>query len=108
MRIHIKAEVHVHVHTHIHKVWYMDMYQICIHTSICIFRWVLKEERRVRKMLRESSNTWETPDTPFLLRATQRYCLMADMKTSSVRKTGPEFCKIESKSSNDRILERSS
>ena len=62
----------------------------------------------MRKMLRESSNTWDTPDTPFLLRATQRYCLMADMKTSSVRNTGPEFCKIDSKSSNDRILERSS
>ena len=59
-------------------------------------------------MDRESSNTCGMLDTPFLLRATHRYCLMADMNTSSVRKTGPEFCRMESKSSRERIFERSS
>lgn len=60
-------------------------------TSICILRCDLKEESNMRKMFRDNSNTWGTLETPFLPKATQRYCLMAEMKLSSVRKTGPEF-----------------
>ena len=77
-------------------------------TSICIFRWLLKEESKVRKMERESSNTWGKWETPFLDSATQRYCFTPPMKTSSVRKTGPEFWMMERRSSRERSLERSS
>ena len=77
-------------------------------TSTCIFRCVLNEESKERKMERDSSKTWGILDTPFLLRATQRYCLTADIKTSSVRNTGPEFCRMDKRSSRERILERSS
>lgn len=62
----------------------------------------------MRKIFKESSNTWGTLDTPFLPRATHKYCLMAEMKRSSVRNTGPEFCRMDRRSSRDSILERSS
>ena len=68
----------------------------------------MKEESKVRKMERESSNTWGKWETPFLDSATQRYCFTPPMKTSSVRKTGPEFWMMERRSSRDRSLERSS
>lgn len=77
-------------------------------TSICIFKWVLKFERSVRKMARESSNTSGTEETPFLDNATQRYCLIALMNISCVLKTGPAFCSTERRSWRDTILERNS
>jgi len=58
-----------------------------------------------------SSDNWNTLgilETPFLLRATQRYCLMAEMKISSVLNTGPECSKMERSNFRDSFLDRSS
>lgn len=77
-------------------------------TSICILRCCLKLDSSVRKMASDSSNTSGTELTPFLDRATHRYCLMALMNMSFVRNTGPAFCRMDSRSCSDKILERSS
>ena len=77
-------------------------------TSICIFRCVLKWESRVRKMDSESSKTSGTEETPFLDRATHRYCLIALMNISLVLKMGPAFCRMDSSSWRDKTLDRSS
>ena len=79
-----------------------------VHTSICIFRCILKFERRVRKIARESSKTSGTEETPFLDNATQRYCLIAVMNISWVLKTGPAFCNTDRRSCRETTLERSS
>ena len=77
-------------------------------TSICILRCVLKWESSVRKMESESSKTSGTEETPFLDRATQRYCLMALMNISLVLKMGPAFCRMDRSSWRDRTFDRSS
>lgn len=77
-------------------------------TSICIFRWTLKCESKVRKMASESSNTSGTEETPFLDSATHRYCLMALTNISWVRNTGPAPCSTESNSCRETTLERNS
>lgn len=77
-------------------------------TSICILRWVLKWDRRVRNMERESSKTSGTEETPFLDRATHRYCLMALMNISFVLKMGPAFCRMDRSSWSDSTFDRSS
>lgn len=77
-------------------------------TSICIFRWVLKFERRVRNMESESSKTSGTDETPFFDSATQRYCLIALINISFVLKTGPAFCRMDRSNCNERIFDRSS
>ena len=77
-------------------------------TSICILRCALKFERSATKMARLRWNTSGMGDTPFLLRARQRYCLMAVLNVSWLRNTGPAFCTIDSNISNERIFERSS
>lgn len=59
-------------------------------------------------MARESSKTSGTEETPFLDKATQRYCLIALMNISCVRKTGPAFCNTDRSSCSDTTLERSS
>ena len=59
-------------------------------------------------MASDSSKTSGTELTPFLDSATHRYCLMALMNMSLVRNTGPAFCRMDSSSCSDRILERSS
>lgn len=79
-----------------------------VSTSICIFKCILKFERRVRKIASESSKTSGTEDTPFLERATHRYCLMAVTNISWLLKTGPAFCSTESSSCRETTLERSS
>lgn len=68
----------------------------------------MKWESRVRKMESESSKTSGTEETPFLDRATHRYCLMALMNISFVLKMGPAFCRMESSSWRDKTLDRSS
>lgn len=78
------------------------------HTSICIFKCCLKLDKRVRKMASESSNTSGTELTPFLDRATHKYCLMAFINISLVLKTGPAFCRMDNRSCRDRTLDRSS
>ena len=45
-------------------------------------RWVLNFIRRDKKIAKESSNTSQTLETPFLDRATQRYCFTADINIS--------------------------
>lgn len=77
-------------------------------TSICIFRCTLKCDSNVRKMASESSKTSGTEETPFLERATHRYCLMALTNMSCVRKMGPAACSTDSSSWSDTTLERSS
>lgn len=77
-------------------------------TSICILRCVLKWESRVRKMESDSSKTSGTEETPFLDRATHRYCLMALMNISLVLKMGPAFCRMDRSSWRDKTFERSS
>lgn len=77
-------------------------------TSICIFKCCLKLDKRVRKMASESSNTSGTELTPFLDRATHKYCLMAFINISLVLKTGPAFCRMDNRSCRDRTLDRSS
>lgn len=77
-------------------------------TSICILRWTLKWESRVRKMARESSNTSGTEETPFLESATHRYCLIAFTNISCVRNTGPAPWRTDSNSCKETTLERSS
>lgn len=77
-------------------------------TSICILRCVLKWESRVRKMESESSKTSGTEETPFLDRATHKYCLMALMNISLVLKMGPAFCRMDRSSWRDKTLDRSS
>lgn len=64
--------------------------------------------KSMRKMFRDNSKTCGTLETPFLLRATQRYVLIAEMKMSSVLNTGPECWRMDKSNSSDRILERSS
>lgn len=59
-------------------------------------------------MARLSWNTSGTEEAPFLLSATQRYCLMAVMNISLVVNTGPGLCRMDSSSSSDSTLERSS
>lgn len=76
----------IFLNTYKHKML-QDMFL----TSICILRCVLKWESRVRKMESESSKTSGTEETPFLDRATHRYCLMALMNISFVLKMGPAF-----------------
>lgn len=78
------------------------------HTSICIFKCCLKLDKRVRKMASESSNTSGTELTPFLDRATHKYCLMAFINISLVLKTGPAFCRMDNRSCRDRTLDLSS
>ena len=56
----------------------------------------------------ETSKTCGTLDTPFLDRATHKYCLMALINPSSVLKTGPAFCRMDSSSSRASILDRNS
>ncbi len=77
-------------------------------TSICIFRWTLKWDSRVRKMASESSKTSGTEETPFLDRATHKYCLMALTNISWVRNTGPAPCSTDSSSCRETIFERNS
>ncbi len=77
-------------------------------TSICIFRWTLKWESKVRKIASESSKTSGTEETPFLDSATHRYCLMALTNISWVRNTGPAPCSTESSSCRETILDRNS
>lgn len=59
-------------------------------------------------MLKESSKTWGTDETPFFDRATQRYCLMAEIKSSSVLNTGPEFWRMDRSNSNETTFDLSS
>ena len=68
----------------------------------------MKLLNKARKMERESSTTMATLDTPFLERATHKYCLTAETYTSVVMKTGPAFCRMEASNSRLKILERSS
>lgn len=77
-------------------------------TSICIFRWTLKCDSKVRKMASDNSKTSGTDETPFLDSATHRYCLMALTNISWVRKTGPAPCSTESSSCRETILDRNS
>lgn len=77
-------------------------------TSICIFRWTLKWESKVRKMAKESSKTSGTDETPFLESATHRYCLMALTNISWVRNTGPAPCSTDSNSCKETIFDRNS
>lgn len=84
------------------------MLQRIYFTSICILRCVLKWESRVRKMESESSKTSGTEETPFLDRATHRYCLMALMNISLVLKMGPAFCRMDRSSWRDKTFDRSS
>lgn len=93
-------------------IWYkchqIRKNEVGVRTSICIFKCILKFERRVRKMARESSKTSGTEETPFLDKATQRYCLMALMNISCVLKTGPAFCNTDRSSCRETTLDRSS
>lgn len=59
-------------------------------------------------MERESSKTSGTEETPFLDRATHRYCLMALMNISFVLKMGPAFCRMDNSSWSDSTFDRSS
>lgn len=68
----------------------------------------MKWESSVRKMDRDSSKTSGTDETPFLDRATHRYCLMALMNISLVLKMGPAFCSMDSSSWRDKTFDRSS
>lgn len=68
----------------------------------------MKWDRRVRNMERESSKTSGTEETPFLDRATHRYCLMALMNISFVLKMGPAFCRMDNSSWSDSTFDRSS
>lgn len=68
----------------------------------------MKWESRVRKMESESSKTSGTEETPFLDRATHRYCLMALMNISLVLKMGPAFCRMDRSSWRDKTFDRSS
>lgn len=77
-------------------------------TSICIFRWTLKCDSKVRKMASDNSKTSGTDETPFLDSATHRYCLMALTNISWVRNTGPAPCSTESSSCRETILDRNS
>ena len=45
-------------------------------------RWVLNFIRSERKIAKDNSKTSQTFETPFLERATQRYCFTADMNIS--------------------------
>lgn len=56
----------------------------------------------------ESSKTSGTEDTPFLDRATHRYCLMALMNISLVLKIGPAFCRMDNSSCSDKTFDRNS
>jgi hypothetical protein len=58
-------------------------------TSICILRCILKLESSTKKMAKDSLKTLGMELTPFLERATHRYCLMAVMNISLDRNTGP-------------------
>jgi len=60
-------------------------------TSICILRCVLNDDKSVRKIASDSSNTAGTEETPFLDKATHRYCLMAVTNISCEQNTGPAF-----------------
>lgn len=56
----------------------------------------------------ESSKTSGTEETPFLERATHRYCLIALMNISLVLKMGPAFWRMDSSSWRDKTFDRSS
>lgn len=56
----------------------------------------------------ESSKTSGTEETPFLDRATHKYCLMALINISLVLKMGPAFCRMDRSSWRDKTLDRSS
>ena len=71
-------------------------------------RCVLNDDSKVKKMASESSNTAGTEETPFLDKATQRYCLMAVTNISWEQNTGPAFWRQDNINSRDRILDRSS
>lgn len=77
-------------------------------TSICILRWTLKWESKVRKIASESSKTSGTEETPFLDSATHKYCLIALTNISWVRNTGPAPCSTDSSSCKETILDRNS
>lgn len=82
--------------------------QTYAHTSICIFRWLLKYESRVRNIAKDSSKTAGTEETPFFDKATHKYCLMALINMPWVRKTGPAFWRHDKSSSKERIFDLSS
>lgn len=88
------------------RCWGHQMLLLC--TSICIFRWTLKWDSKVRKIASESSKTSGTEETPFLDNATHRYCLMALANISWARNTGPAPCSKESSSCRETTLERNS
>ena len=56
----------------------------------------------------DSSKTSGTEETPFLDRATHRYCLIALMNISLVLKMGPAFCRMDRSSCRDKTFDRSS
>ena len=65
-------------------------------------------ESSARNIASESSKTSGTEETPFLERATQRYCLIAVTNISFALNTGPAFWRIDNRRWRDRIFERSS
>lgn len=77
-------------------------------TSTCIFKWSLNRESRARKMARESSKTSGTEETPFLLSATHRYCLMAVTNMTLPRNTGPADCRMDKSRCSERTFDLSS
>jgi hypothetical protein len=79
-----------------------------LQTSIWNLRCCLKLARSVRKIAKDNSNTWGTEETPFLDRATHRYCLIALINMSFVLNIKPAFCRIDNNSCRDSTLERNS
>lgn len=77
-------------------------------TSICIFKCVLKSDNNVKNNDKDNSNTCGIDDTPFLDRATQRYCLIALINISLVLKTSPAFCRHARSNSRDKTLDLNS
>lgn len=59
-------------------------------------------------MASDSSKTSGTEETPFLDKATHRYCLMALANISWARKTGPAPCSKDSSSCRETTLDRNS
>ena len=57
-------------------------------------------------MANDNSKTSLSELAPFLLKATQRYCLIALTKSSLPRNTGPLFCRMDSNSCSESTLDR--
>ncbi len=60
-------------------------------TPISALRECLNLAMRVRKMLQDRAKAWGMEEVQFFNRLRHRYCLMAELNFSLVRKTSPLF-----------------